>query len=56
MRRFVISRELPAVFTLALVGVPFAFASGYPALAFWLLGAAVWVAVLWFVLVFVWRK
>ena len=50
MKRFLLGRELPAIFTLCVVGAYFGFANAQPALAAWLLFAALWCALLWVIL------
>ena len=50
MRRFLLGRELPAIFALALVGAAFAFENGQPAFGGWLCVAALWCFILWLIL------
>jgi len=50
MKRFLLARELPAIFTLAMVGAILAFSNGQPAFGGWLACAALWCALLWIIL------
>jgi hypothetical protein len=50
MKRFLLGRELPAIFTVSLVGAVFAFENGQPAFGGWLLVAALWCFILWLIL------
>jgi len=50
MTHFLLGRELPAIFTLCLVGAYFGFTNDQPAFAVWLLFAALWCAMLWLLL------
>jgi len=50
MKRFLLGRELPAVFTLALVGAALAFRNAQPAFGGWLFAAALWCLILWLIL------
>jgi len=50
MRRLILGRELPAIFTVALAGALLAFTNGQPAFGAWLLAAALWCALLWLLL------
>jgi hypothetical protein len=50
MKRFLLARELPAIFTIAAAAAPLAFLNGQPIWGVWLLLAAAWVALLWVIL------
>lgn len=50
MRHFLLARELPAIFTLCLVGAAFSFGNAQPAWGVWLLFAALWCFLLWVIL------
>ena len=50
MKHFLLARELPIIFALALAGLMIAISRGLAVLAFWLAGAAVWTLALWLIL------
>lgn len=50
MRRFILGRELPAIFALALAGAVAAVANHQMAGALWLVAVALWTLALWLIL------
>lgn len=50
MKRFLLARELPAIFALCMVGAAFAFGNRQPAWGIWLLFAALWCFLFWLIL------
>jgi len=50
MKRFLLARELPAIFALSCVGAALAFSNGQPAFGGWLACAALWCFILWLIL------
>lgn len=50
MRHFLLRWELPAVFATSCAGTVLALTNGHPLAAVWLLAAAAWCALLWWLL------
>jgi hypothetical protein len=47
MRRFLVARELPAIFTGAVAGAVLALSNHQPAVGVWCIASAIWCALFW---------